>query len=133
MCCRPWDHKQLDTIEQLNKNNKPLEPAASFCRASGFSRVDWTPFWRLTSYLNPHVLCYMGSPELLFWISTKKKNPPKMNFLPHGRSLWCFSETLRYPGFFFLCLPTLGSMWVTKWESDRQGFTSDPPTHSPWA
>ena len=72
VCCSPWGPKPLDTNEQLNKNNEPLEPAASFFRASGPSRVDWTPFWRLTSYLNPHVLSYLGSPELLFWTFTKR-------------------------------------------------------------
>ena len=23
MCCSPWGHKELDTTEQLNNNNKP--------------------------------------------------------------------------------------------------------------
>ena len=71
------DHGVTNSWTQLSNwttgSVVPEEPAASFCRGSGPSRVDWTPFWRLTSYLNPHVLCYMGSPELLIWTSTKKK------------------------------------------------------------
>ena len=43
MLWREKHTQQLDTIEQLNKNNKPLEPAASFCRASGPSRVEGLP------------------------------------------------------------------------------------------
>ena len=43
MLWREIHTQQLDTIEKLNKNNKPLEPAASFCRASGPSRVEGLP------------------------------------------------------------------------------------------